>query len=66
MENPFEARNDCVQLPFCMNLGITTENCFQGSNIDKRCSQSEMAHIVLLSKILEQQVKLQKSFNTQG
>lgn len=65
MENPFEARKDCEQLPFCKNLGITTGNCFQGAYIDRRCSQSEIAHIVLLSKILEQ-MKMQKNFSSQG
>lgn len=64
MANPSEARNDCEQLPFCMNLGITTGNCLQGANMDKRCSQSEIAHIILLSKIWEQQIKIQKHFNT--
>ena len=54
MENPFEARKDCEQLPFCKNLGVTTQNCFTGAYVDRRCKQSEMAHIVLLSKILEQ------------
>ncbi len=54
MENPFEARKDCEQLPFCKNLEITTQNCFMGAYIDRRCKQSEIAYIVLLSKILKQ------------
>lgn len=54
MENPFEARKDCEQLAYCSILKITTENCFIGANIDKRCRQSEMACIILLSKIIDQ------------
>jgi len=53
MENPFEARGDCAQLAVCSKLGITTQNCFTGAYIDRRCTQSEFANIVLLSKILD-------------